>query len=329
MLALPLLAAWTVGLATAREQNRTPHWALIAVMPLWANLHGSFAFGLALAGALAVEAIVQASERKKTALAWGLFLLAATASAMATPFGFHTLLFPFQLSGMQSLAHIGEWQPTDLTHLSPFPLALLTSAFVLGSGKIKLAPVRLLLLLGLAGLALAHARHQMLFGVTVPILLSDALAKRWQAKDQSHPPLISVFAALILTGLMAVRLMIPVVRGDDAVSPVSALAHVPPPIRAMPVLNDYGFGGYLIWNGVKVFVDSRADLYGDTFLQNYVRIIAPDRNILAASLNRHKARWTIFPQGSSVAKLMDSMPGWRRFYSDKLATVHIRADMRP
>src|SRR3954464_5653563 len=32
MLALPLLALWTAGLTTARERNRAPHWALLAVM---------------------------------------------------------------------------------------------------------------------------------------------------------------------------------------------------------------------------------------------------------------------------------------------------------
>ena len=59
MLALPLLAIWTCGLASARETERAPNWWLLAVMPLWANLHGSFAFGLALAGALAMEAVIE------------------------------------------------------------------------------------------------------------------------------------------------------------------------------------------------------------------------------------------------------------------------------
>src|SRR4051812_16159662 len=32
ILALPLLAIWTAGLAAARDQHRAPHWALLAVM---------------------------------------------------------------------------------------------------------------------------------------------------------------------------------------------------------------------------------------------------------------------------------------------------------
>ena len=88
--------------------------------------------------------------------------------------------------------------------------------------------------------------------------------------------------------------MLPVVRGDDPVSPVTAMAHVPRFVRETPVLNDYGFGGYLIWNGVKPFIDSRADLYGDIFLQNYAAITAPDKDALAATLTFYHVRWTIF-----------------------------------
>jgi hypothetical protein len=323
MLTLPLLAIWTAGLVAAREKDGAPSWWLIAVMPLWANLHGSFAFGLALAGALAIEAVIESRERKRAIAGWGLFLLAAALCAMMTPFGLQTLLFPFKLSAMQGLGHIGEWRASDFSQLSPFLLALLSMLFVLGGGKVKVPPARLLLLVGLVWLALMHTRHQMLLGVTAPILLSPALAKTWPAKSQTSPPLFGFLAALVLVALIAVRLTVPAARGDDPVSPATALAHVPRFVRETPVLNDYGFGGYLIWNGVKVFIDSRADLYGDTFLQNYARITSPDKNALAAALAFHHIRWTIFPREAPVVKLLDATPGWRRLYSDKLAVVHV------
>jgi hypothetical protein len=123
--------------------------------------------------------------------------------------------------------------------------------------------------------------------------------------------------------------MVPVVRGDDPRSPVTALAHLPPELRQARVLNDYSFSGYLIWTGFKVFIDSRADFYGDSFVKNYADIASADRGALAASLTRYDARWTIFARDSVMAKFMDTMPGWRRLFSDKLATVHIRADVHP
>jgi hypothetical protein len=132
-----------------------------------------------------------------------------------------------------------------------------------------------------------------------------------------------VVAALGFFVLIAACLALPVSRGDDAVSPVSALAHVPRFVRETPVVNDYRFGGYLIWNGVKPFIDSRADLYGDIFLRNYADIISPDKDALAAILAFHHARWTIFSTQAPVVKLLDATPGWHRFYSDKLAVVHV------
>lgn len=329
MLALPLLAIWTAGLAAAREKKEAPTCWLVPLIPLWANLHGSFAFGLALAGALGVEAVIEARDRKRAAMRWTLFLLAATVSAMATPFGFHTMLFPFQLSGMQGLAFIGEWQQADFSHLSPFAITLLVGFFVLGSGKVKVPPLRLLLLIGLVWLAMSHTRHQMLLGVTAPILLAPFLGKGWPAREQAPSRLLGPVAAVLLLAMIGARLMFPVARGDGPVTPASALAHVPQSLRQTPVLNGYGFGGYLIWNGVKVYIDSRADLYGDTFLQNYAAIISPDRDMLSQELAAHRTGWTILPAGTPVAKLMDSMPGWERLYSDKIATVHVRAGMHP
>jgi hypothetical protein len=180
--------------------------------------------------------------------------------------------------------------------------------------------LRLLILIGLVWLALSHARHQMLLGVTAPILIAPALQKTWPAKEQPASALFALFAGILLLAMGGARLAVPVVRDDG---PASALAHVPRFVREMPVLNDYGFGGYLIWNDVKPFIDSRADLYGDIFLQNYATIISPDKDALAASLAFHHVRWTIFPRQAPVVKILDDTPGWRRFYTDKVAVVHV------
>ena len=112
-------------------------------------------------------------------------------------------------------------------------------------------------------------------------------------------------------------------RGDDAVTPASALAHVPRFVRETPVLNGYAFGGYLIWNGVRPFIDSRADLYGDAFLSNYAALASPDKDALASTLAYYHVRWTIFRADAPVVKLLDAMPGWHRFYGDNVAVVHV------
>jgi hypothetical protein len=133
-----------------------------------------------------------------------------------------------------------------------------------------------------------------------------------------------MLAALGLAALVIVRLVVPVVRGDDPRSPISALAHLPPDLPQQRVLNDYSFSGYLIWSGVKVFIDSRADFYGDRFVKEYAEIASGDRFALATSLIHYQPRWTIFAPDTPMAKFMDGAPGWRRIYADKLAVIHVR-----
>lgn len=323
LLALPLLAIWAAGLAGARGKEEAPRWWLIAVMPLWANLHGSFAFGLALAAALGAEAVIESSDRGKALVEWAIFLAAATASCLLTPFGIDGLLFPLHLSALHALGHIGEWQASDFSSLSAFEIALLAGLGAFALGRIKVAPVRLVILLGIVWLALSHGRHQMLLGVTAPILLAASFGQTWPARPQAGSGVLVPLATLGFAVLIAARLMVPVVRGDDRVSPVTALAHVPRFVRETPVMNDYGFGGFLIWNGIKPFIDSRADLYGDLFLDNYADITEPDRDALASSLAFYHVRWTIFAPSQPVVKLLDATPGWHRFYADKVAVIHV------
>lgn len=251
LLALPLLALWVAELVAAREQDRAPRWWLVAVMPLWANLHGSFAFGLALAAALAVEAVIAARDRRRAALVWGLFVLAAIASAMLTPQGLQGLLFPLRLSAMHGLGHIGEWQASDFSHISPLAIALLASLFVFARGQVIVPLFRLVLLMGLVYLALAHARHQMLLGVAGTMLLTPSLGRAWPAREEAGSPLLLAAAGLLLVAAAFARLMMPVMREDDAVTPAAAIAHVPTSVRTLPVLNDYTFGGYLIWSRIR------------------------------------------------------------------------------
>jgi hypothetical protein len=58
MLALPLMVWWSGALFAARDTGDGPPFRLLPVMALWANLHGSFLFGLALAVYLGAEAVL-------------------------------------------------------------------------------------------------------------------------------------------------------------------------------------------------------------------------------------------------------------------------------
>jgi hypothetical protein len=222
-----------------------------------------------------------------------------------------------------SIRNIGEWAPTDLRHLAPFPIALLCLVYLGATGALKLKPLRGLILLGLCYLALAHGRHQMLFGVVAPMLIAPALGKNWPAETQSLPRWLMPLGMGALALLILARCIVPTLRGDDRVTPMMALASIPAGLRDQPVLNAYDFGGYLIFSGIKVFVDGRTDMYGDAFLDRYDVMMKPDRQALGEALARWHIAWTILPPGPA-ATMMDTLPGWHRGYRDTFAVVHIK-----
>lgn len=323
LLALPLLAWWTVALLSARERGPAPS-RLAPAMIVWANLHGSFALGLALLAAFAAEAC----WANRSGRAWLGCLAACTLAACVTPWGPAGLEFPVSLLRMQQLTHVTEWGPPDFSTLQPIELAVLAVLAVALRGGLRLSPLRTGILLAVIHMALGHGRHQMVAGVVGGLMLAVPLgrcfpeAKHAGRRRAATAPIAFACAA----GLLALRLAAPIVRGDDAVSPVAAVAHVPAELRDRPVLNDYQFGGYLIWAGVRPFVDGRADLYGDGFLRDYGAMTRPDRAAFEREAARWNARWTIFPAGSPMASMLDGMPGWRRSYADEIAVVHVRSD---
>ena len=320
LLALPLLALWAAEFLKARAEARSPRLWLAGVMLVWANLHGSFAFGLALALAFALEAVIADRAAWKS---WGPFLLVSVIAAAITPQGMEGLFFPFKLLMLGSLRNVGEWAPTSLTTPSPFLIALAGLVWLGVTRKLRLSPLRILILLGLAGLALSHVRHQMIFGIVGAMLVAEGLRRTCPDEPRALPGWLMPLGAGLLALLMVVRVSIPTARGDDPVTPMTALGHVPVAMRGQPVLNAYDFGGYLIFSGVKVFVDGRTDMYGDAFLADYDRMMSPDRRALSAALARWHIAWSILPP-RPAAMMMQTMPGWHRVYGDAFAVVDVK-----
>jgi len=332
ILALPLVALWADALFAAREADRAPPIAFAALMALWANLHGGFAFGLALIAPFALEAALAAAPeaRVRTLYDWGLFALASVVAAALTPFGVEGLLFPIKLLGLAHLGEIGEWRPENFAHPGPMELALLALIAFALLRPTRLPWLRVALLVGLIHMALQHGRHQTLLAMLAPMLLAPAVrpalgqtAPR-ALTPASHATILAAAAfALVLAGA---RLALPIARHDSASSPIAAVAAVPPALRAEPALNGYGFGGYLIGAGIRPFIDGRADMYGDAFLDLYGKIAAGDRQALDDALTRWRIAWTIFPPSEPIVTVIDREPGWRRLYADKFAVVQVRED---
>jgi len=114
------------------------------------------------------------------------------------------------------------------------------------------------------------------------------------------------------------------VRIDGPTAPITALAHVPTDLRRAPVLNDYDFGGYLIFAGVRPYIDGRADMYGDAFVANDDLIQRGDAGAAAAAIARYDIRWALVRPDRPLVGVLERTPGWKTTYKDQYAVLLVR-----
>jgi hypothetical protein len=199
---------------------------------------------------------------------------------------------------------------------------------------IAMSPIRAALMVALIAMALQHARHQVLLGILAPMLLvrpiAMAIGGARSFGERQHVATaaltVTVAAALAIAGA---RLMAPIERIDGTSAPISALEAIPTELKAKPVLNEYSFGGYLIFAHVRPFIDARAELYGDAMLSLYDKIQAGDPAATESTLKRYDIAWTIFSPDARIVAILDHAPGWRRLYADAFAVVQARDDAAP
>jgi hypothetical protein len=106
-------------------------------------------------------------------------------------------------------------------------------------------------------------------------------------------------------------------------NPMSALAFIQQSGLSGRMLNDYIYGGYLIWAGPdhKVFVDGRADVYEWTgVLKDYIEwaTLAADP---AAILAKYRIDYCLLSNQEPVIRALRLLPGWKVIYSDTRSTV--------
>jgi hypothetical protein len=346
VLALPLLVLWCGGVFAAHDDGRPPPWLLLPVMLLWANLHGSFLFGIALAGYLGGEAVLEARfrpERIAVAERWAVFVLAAIAASVVNPNGVTAVIQPFRLMAMPALqSGFGEWRPASLIQFPALAGWLAGAAALILAGWRSMPWTRLLLLVGLAYMALAHVRHADLLGLVGPLVIAAPLAPRCAAwlRPAAGSPLLRISAqragparlsgmlsALALGAVLSVPILLrPIDRAGDAVTPQAALAAARGLKLTGPVFNSEAFGGYLVFAGVPSFIDGRVELYGNDFLSAYLAAERGDAVVLSALLDRYHIAWSLVQAEAPVAAALDRLPGWRRVYADDRAVVHARGD---
>lgn len=339
-----------------RYKQRRSEWPALWLLPLltilWANLHSGYLLGTVLLSVFVVgEALQRRSGRSlDRALSWPQIKRLAWITAISfllaalNPNGPQIWLYPFSTLGSPAMqAYIQEWRSPDfhLAHFWPFGLMLLVGiTSLLFSGR-RPTWSELLLFGGTAAAGLLSARHIPLFAIVSAPIASRHLIVGLQRMQfspllddhQSTGPPTRIAAALnwailLLALLTAVAWTATKVAGNDAAIasryPVAAVDHLKQTgLATARGYNSYNWGGYLIWRGLPVFVDGRADVYGDEFLSYYRRAfdIAADWR---RPLDDFQVDYVLMEQGSALSVLLEASDQWKQDYSDGVAQIFVR-----
>ena len=331
-----------------------------ALLPLvavaWVNLHAGwlllFLFGGAVVVGEAADRLLQRPTSPQplawSQLGWLAAMLAASAAALAlNPNGVAIYAYPSYTVGIGALSDfVGEWQHASLGNLFGWLLLAFILFGVLPTLVVVRRTIRLadaLILLGVTAMSLIAVRFLVITGpigcAIVAANLSPAVSD--SAFGRSWSPMLNRLARPARGGLAVVNTVLVVVLLASGIGlafarampasqreevarefPVSAVAWLKTHDAGQRVFNKYEWGGYL---GLQIptrpiFIDGRADVYGDRVVREYVSVIGLDGDPQAV-FDRYRIDHVIYPPDTALGNWLDASSSWKRAYADSVAIV--------
>jgi hypothetical protein len=338
------------GVKEGRFRPRT-FWLLPLLTIIWVNLHSGYLLGVVLA---AVYAGGEGAQRwwaaTEETLSWtavrhlALATVASFLVAVFNPNGAELWIYPFQTLGSAAMqAYIVEWHSPNFHQYHFWPFLWLIALGVL-SWRLSPRPAtvsELLLFGGTAVAGLISTRHIPLFAVAATPIVARHLFYASTAYPRLHavltgtatPPATrgqKAFNSLLLLGaFLALWLWV----ADKAATNEAGIAATYP-VAAVDFLydndlaqgrlfNSYGWGGYLIWRELPVFIDGRADVYGDDFIFYYTRTYYGHERWREA-LDDFAVEYILIGRRGVLVTLLLDAPEWELLYEDELARIFHR-----
>jgi hypothetical protein len=92
------------------------------------------------------------------------------------------------------------------------------------------------------------------------------------------------------------------------------------------LFNSYQWGGYLIWMlypEYQVYIDGRADVYGDAFIFDYISITHTNTG-WEKKLDQQEVRAILIEPETQLANILRNSPKWQIGYEDQTSILFIR-----
>lgn len=337
VISLMLTSLWLLILERSERDSRLLWWTLPLTL-VWVNLHAGFALGLVLSGLFLlgewIEWLLARSSQKSSHLRFASFILLL--DLLMVPFNPNGVrLFFYPIETLRSAAmqnYIAEWASPNFHHAEYLPFLLIVLATIAGLAwsRQQIRPRDLLLLLVSLYAGLGSIRLIPLFAlVAIPLLARRIGALPATQSRSLRPPAarpvlngVIVLAMALFSVAQLTRVIQQEPQAEAQRFPARAVAfletHAPERI-----FNHYDWGGYLIWKlypTTRVFIDGRADVYGELFLNQFA-----DTYQLKGNWQEPLRHWnidTVFvPRDSALATGLRSSPGWAVAYEDSQAMI--------
>ena len=324
-------------------RSRSPRWflALPPLFAIWVNCHGSFFLGFLVAWmvlacsffdfrmGLLVSEPSPAHTRKMLMIA----LLFSAVALFLNPVGTRQVLYPLTITLREpiNVGNVQEWLPPTMTSARGLGLlAVLGCIFlILMARRSQLFLDELLMLSASTWLAISHRRMVFVFGILAAPIVSRLLAPLWDGYDADRDrPLPN--AILIAASLLILVLGFPdrqnLARQVEAGSPVKAVEFIQRHHLAGPMVNDYVYGGYLIWAvpNQPVFIDGNADVFEwSGVLAEFGRwaMLQENPNLL---LDKYGVIFCVLARTAPMAQVLPLLPNWKSVYSDNMSAIFVR-----
>lgn len=329
-------------------------WWLVPLTICWVNLHAGFALGLglilltiiglALDTALTPEECVASAWRRIRLLS--VVWLVCLAAVVVNPNGIRIYSYPVEtLKSHAMMKYISEWWSPDFHEPMFHPLAvLILSTFAVLALSPKRVSLRQLLLLAATCLAtLRSARNVPFFAlVALPLLAEHSWewikCQDWaqfltkpEKRESGRSAILKMALNLVLLILVPLGLAFSRVAhsatGQPGVNeqqfPAAAVDFLATRQLPQPIYNEYGWGGYIIWRlypHYHVYIDGRADVYGDGFLEEFLMVHDGEPN-WRAPLERYGIRTVVIKPQAALASLLREDSGWVKVFEDSQAII--------
>jgi hypothetical protein len=347
-----LLASVFLLLLERSDQRPKLLWWIPPLMLLWVNLHAGFPVGIALLTIfLTGDALDRALGVRKPTLNLphfrnlSLVLVACIAVVPLNPYGTAMYRYPLEtLHSRAMLAYIGEWSSPDF-HQGRYAavlLMMLATILLPAISPRRLCARELLLLAVTMYAGLRSVRHIPIYVLVAAPLLSAMVQSKLHESaktglfDRPSRVTWAKFAvnAAILAGFLAfavwrinyvVERQTRIEENEFPVAAVNFLNRERPPA---PMMNHYNWGGYFIWKlypEYKVYIDGRADLYGDSFLDEFASVYYLKGQTWRTPLDKWDIHTVVLPPDAPLITALGIMPGWKQIFSDRQAVAFSRS----